>query len=298
MEKSYVSRVNQLDAYLLDKEITKVIHEQLTNVYKELPPGLLSRFQPEIDCCLKSIVWLCSIQRNKSTFGQQILAITYQANELTRNKQILHYLLTICAPYARDVSHLRLTNHLLLQKTISWIECCLRVFTVLNFFRFLKAGVYPSLVDYCLRFRHVSKSGTRMRNVGYAYMNRELIWTGFLVSSFNRSSIDLSQSNVLLQELLNVTIPLINLHAVKRRIVGVLKPRVDQHLRQRQQPLMGIDTKCAICSQRPSLPHHINCQHVFCYFCLKSNVLADPQFQCPVCDFPGSGDIFPLQIKL
>lgn len=182
MEKSYVSRVNQLDADLLDKEIGKIIHEQLGNVYKELPPGILSKYQPEIDCILKSFIWFCSIQRNKSTFGQQILAITYHRNQLTRNKLILHYLLTICAPYAKDVSQLRLTNHLLIQKTISWIECCARIFTVVNFFRFLKVGVYPSVADYVLRWRHVSKSGSRMRNVGYAYMNRELVWTGFLVS--------------------------------------------------------------------------------------------------------------------
>lgn len=182
MEKnSYVSRVNQLDSELLDKEINKIIHEQLENVYKELPPGILSKYQPEIDCFLKSIIWFASIQRNKSTFGQQILAITYQKNELTRNKLGLHYLLTICASYAKDVSHLRLTNHLQLQKVIAWIECCAKIFVVLNFFRFLKVGVYPSLIDYCLRWRHVSQSGTRMRNVGYAYMNRELIWTGFLV---------------------------------------------------------------------------------------------------------------------
>lgn len=180
--KSYVSRVNQLDADLLDREITKIIHEQLANVYKELPPGVLSRFQPEIDCFLKSIVWFSSIQHNKSTFGQQILAITYQKDQITRNKLILHYLLTICAPYAKDVGHLRFTNQILIQKIIAWIECCTKIFTVINFFRFLKIGVYPSLLDYCLKWSHVSQSGTKMRNVGYAYMNRELMWTGFLVS--------------------------------------------------------------------------------------------------------------------
>lgn len=181
MEKSYVSRVNQLDADLLDKEISKIIHEQLGNVYKELPPGILSRFQPEVDCILKTMIWIASIQRNHSTFGQQILAITYHKDQLTRNKLILHYLLTIFAPYVRDGAHLRLTNQLLIQKTISWIDCFVRVFTVINFFRFLKVGVYPSLTDYCLQWSHGSKSGTKMRNVGYAYMNRELIWTGFLV---------------------------------------------------------------------------------------------------------------------
>ena len=193
MEKSYVSRVNQLDADLLDKEISKIIHEQLGNVYKELPPGLLSKYQPEIDCILKSIIWVSSIQRNNSTFGQEILAITYQKDQLTRNKLILHYLLTICAPYAKEVGHLRLTNHLLIQKTISWIDCLIKIFTIVNFFRFLKFGVYPSLTDYFLQWNHASKSGTKMRNVGYAYMNRELVWTGFLVMSmifFNLTASD------------------------------------------------------------------------------------------------------------
>lgn len=183
-QRSYVSRVNQLDAELLDKEITKIVQEQLANVYKELPPGIFSKYQPEIDCLLKSLIWFCSIQRNNSTFGQQILAISYPKNKLTRHKLVLHYVLTIVSGYIKDVSHLRLTNQIAVQKAIEWIECCSRILVVINFFRFLKVGVYPSLVDYCLRWNHVSKSGTKMRNIGYAYMNRELIWTGFLVIYF------------------------------------------------------------------------------------------------------------------
>lgn len=182
MTESYVSRVNQLDADLLDHEITKIINEQLGNVYKELPPGIFSKFQPEIDCFLKSIVWFSSIHQNKSTFGQQILAISYNTDQITRNKKLLHYLLTIFTLYARDVSQLRFTNNLLIQNVIAWIECFTKILTVINFFRFLKIGIYPTLIDYCLRWNHVSQTGTRMRNIGYAYMNRELMWTGFLVS--------------------------------------------------------------------------------------------------------------------
>jgi peroxin-2 len=186
MEKSvYVSRVNQLDAYLLDKEIVKIIHDQLSNAYKELPPGLLGKFQPEIDALLKTLIWLNSIYFNKSTFGQQILAITYQKNKLTRNRMILHYLLTIIAPYSREVGHMRLTSNLHIQKAISWIEFCVKLCTIINFFRFLKTGQYPSVLDYFLRWNHTSEKGAQMRNFGYAYMNRELVWTGFLVRRDN-----------------------------------------------------------------------------------------------------------------
>lgn len=181
-KSSYVSRVNQLDSYLLDNEITKIVHEQLMNVYNELPPGILSKYQPEIDALLSSFIWANSILQNKSTFGQQVLAITYKNDNVTKKRLILHYLLTILTPYTKEVSHLRLTSYTQLQKAIEWIECFLKILSILNFFRFLKTGQYPSLLDYVLRWNHVSKTGTQMRNVGYAYMNRELIWTGFLVS--------------------------------------------------------------------------------------------------------------------
>lgn len=85
---------------------------------------------------------------------------------------------------------------------------------------------------------------------------------------------------------------------MKRSIAGVFKPTTDQQIVPAQDPELRVDTKCAICLQRPSIPHHIKCQHVFCYYCLKGSVLADPKFQCPICDFScTNGDIFPVEIK-
>jgi peroxin-2 len=104
---------------------------------------------------------------------------------------------------------------------------------------------------------------------------------------------------IVFQELLSVTIPLINFHAMKRKIGGILKPtKAVQSQQFAEEPIINVNTKCAICLQRPSLPHHIKCVHVFCYFCLKSNVLADQNFQCPICDFSCKGDIFSVEINL
>jgi peroxin-2 len=181
-KNSYVSRVNQLDAYLLDKEILKIIHDQLTNAYKEFPPGILSKFQPEIDVLLKTLIWINSIYMNQSSFGQQVLAITYEGDKLTNKKLILHYLFTIIGNYLKEIGQLRFINFVHIQNALSWIEFCIKLSSIINFFRFYKTGIYPSLLDYILRWKHVSKSNAQMRNIGYAYMNRELIWTGFLVS--------------------------------------------------------------------------------------------------------------------
>jgi peroxin-2 len=185
MAKSeHISRVNQLDAYLLDKEILKIVQEQLNNAYKELPPGLLSKYNTEIELLLKTFIWLNSIYRSNSTFGQQVLAITYESEKITNKKLILHFLITILGPYTRENCHLRLTNFIIVQKVLSWLEFWIKLFSIINFFRFLKTGKYPSLLDYILRWNHTSKTGAQMRNIGYEYMNRELLWTGFLVGVF------------------------------------------------------------------------------------------------------------------
>lgn len=90
------------------------------------------------------------------------------------------------------------------------------------------------------------------------------------------------------QELLGFTLPLINYHSVKRKLrnlvtLGAGGPSTDAAAR-RLEPVMTLLTRCAYCGERPTLPHHMHCSHVFCYYCLQGNVLADASFQCPECD--------------
>jgi peroxin-2 len=96
-----------------------------------------------------------------------------------------------------------------------------------------------------------------------------------------------------------VTVPLINFYSLKRYVLHLLRPSKlsDQHSNL-IEITMDIYTKCAICNQRPLLPHHKNCRHVFCYYCLRGNMIADPQFRCPICDHSGTGDIYPMIVKL
>ncbi|CAO1320282.1 unnamed protein product [Diamesa tonsa] len=183
---SYVARVNQLDANQLDQEIIKIINEQLQSFYSELPPGLLSKFQPEIDLTIKSLIWFSSIAKSKASFGHSILSIRYE--NLTKNQQISHYIASVGFRYIKDVSLMRFTNQLQLQKSLAWIECIIRICSLLNFFRFLKKGNYPNLIDLCLSLNFVSSS-TKTRNIGYAYMSRELIWAGFMVNLITSSVI-------------------------------------------------------------------------------------------------------------
>lgn len=82
------------------------------------------------------------------------------------------------------------------------------------------------------------------------------------------------------------TLPLVNYHYVKRKCRNAVdfvmggKSKLDED----QKPVLNANTKCAYCDQRPTIPYHMGCRHVFCYYCLKGNLLADELFECPSCE--------------
>ncbi|XP_052888230.1 peroxisome biogenesis factor 2 [Anopheles moucheti] len=264
IKTNFVPRVNQLDSIQLDNEITNLLRQQIQNVLQVLPPGLLSHLQPEINFVLNSALWNFSIRTSYATFGQQMLSITYEKDQLPVEKLAFHYFLTIALPYAKEICQYRLTSWSRLQKLVLLTENALVLFNLVNFFKFLRSGTRPSLLDCLLRINHRSLDGAKRRNIGYSYMTRELVWAGFM-------------------ELLGITIPFVNYHALKRNIRNLL--RLETPHRQDERVELNTETKCAYCNERVILPHHMGCKHVFCYLCLKGNQLADAGFQCNVCDF-------------
>ncbi len=120
--------------------------------------------------------------RSGNTFGQKLLSITYDPKDLTRKKLAFQYFLTIFTKYVTDVSAIRFTSLERFQNSLRLLDLISRILFIINFFWFLKTGKKPTLVDYILRLDSISVTGNRKRNLGYNYMTRELMWTGFIVS--------------------------------------------------------------------------------------------------------------------
>ncbi|XP_055626804.1 peroxisome biogenesis factor 2-like [Toxorhynchites rutilus septentrionalis] len=264
MKSNFVPRVNQLDSIQLDNEIINILKNQIQHVLRNLPPGIVSRFQPETNFLLSSVLWSTSIWKSGATFGQQMLSITYGEEQLNSTKLKAHYFLTVALDYMKELAQFRFTNVTFVQQLTTVVENCLTCLKFINFFRFLQSGRKPSLVDYILRIDHRSIDGAKRRSIGYSYMTRELIWAGFM-------------------ELLSFTIPIINYRALKRKMRSILKLENQSQLSRKVE--LNVNSKCVYCNERVTLPHHMGCGHVFCYYCLKGNLLADSGFQCNVCDF-------------
>ncbi|XP_052862082.1 peroxisome biogenesis factor 2 [Anopheles cruzii] len=264
MKTNFVPRVNQLDSIQLDNEIGNILRHQVQNILQCLPPGLLTYVQPEINLILNSTLWNFSIRKSYATFGQQMLSITYERDQLPQRKLVFHYVLTALLPYVKECCQFRLTGWSLLQRVVAIVENALVLCNLINFFKFLKSGSRPSLVDCVLRISHRSLDGAKRRNIGYSYMTRELVWAGFM-------------------ELLGFTIPFINYHSLKRKLRNAF--RLETAVQPVEKVQLSTETRCAYCNERVILPHYMGCSHVFCYYCLKGNQLADSGYQCNVCDY-------------
>ncbi|XP_055911426.1 peroxisome biogenesis factor 2 [Eupeodes corollae] len=279
-KKYFLPRVNQLDAIYLNKDINRLIQENLLGNLQAISPILFSKIQPELDLLVQSAIWLGSVGKHCSSFGQQLLALSYEPECLTMTRLGLHFALTVLPKYAKNNAEYRLASRDWVRKAIEWGENIALVLSVVNFFRFLKTGRKPSLIDFMLGLDFISIRANHRREIGYKYLTRELVWGGFM-------------------ELLGLVLPIINFQKLQRMIRKTLHgSSVHSTKGVLKAPKLDVNTMCAYCSERPTLPHHIGCGHIYCFYCIQANTLTDSRFCCTICDRECSDGVFPVSIPL
>lgn len=269
-----VARVTQLDAVDLDKEVAAVMKNQILTVTKFMKVGFVGRWEPEIEAALSYIIWKLSVEKNHSTFGMQLLGTRF-ASRPNRQRLVMLAVLTIGSRYFKhrwpDISrHWKLGPQV--QRAFDWVETSLMILQFLNLLVFLQQGRYPTLASRLLGLRVEPVRMTR--RVGYSFMARELLWHSF-------------------SEVLALALPLINISVI-RRWFNRLRRSQDLSGRDQQpvvDPIFTTTTRCAVCNEPPIRPQCIGCSHVFCYYCVQANILADPQFECPLCGFHSDGTV-------
>lgn len=265
-----------MDAIYLNKDITRQIRENLLSNLQAISPILFAKIQPEVDLIVQSAIWLGSVGKHCSSFGQQLLVLSYDPQSLTITRLVLHFVLTVLPKYAKSNAEYRLASRDWVRKAIEWGENIALVLSILNFFRFLKSGRKPSLVDFMLGLDYISLRANQRREVGYKYLTRELIWGGFM-------------------ELLGLLLPIINFHKIQRvcrkTFFGSTKNSTKGVLKAAR---LNLNTICVYCGERPTLPHHIGCGHIYCFYCIQANTLTDSRFCCTVCDRECSDGVFPV----
>nr|XP_023017995.1 peroxisome biogenesis factor 2 isoform X1 [Leptinotarsa decemlineata]XP_023017996.1 peroxisome biogenesis factor 2 isoform X2 [Leptinotarsa decemlineata]XP_023017997.1 peroxisome biogenesis factor 2 isoform X3 [Leptinotarsa decemlineata] len=261
MGKNKLLRVTQMNAVYLDNEIFKALYQIFIDSTKNLPPGFIAPYEPELNLILRLSLMNNSILKSNSTFGQQLLSLKYQNISTT---QKLLYVLGNCFEYVKTKLEIWKPSHDI-NNIIFKIYTLLKLLDFINISIFLRSGEKPLLIERILGLTQVYATDNAQRQFESKYLARELLWNGFI-------------------ELLVYVLPLVNYHKIKRNIRNLNPYHVKAKTTVVDKRNMTMLSKCAHCGENPILPHHMGCSHIFCYVCLKGNQVADSKFECPVCE--------------
>ncbi|XP_055038518.2 peroxisome biogenesis factor 2 [Misgurnus anguillicaudatus] len=287
---SRVLRISQLDAFELDGALEQLVWSQFTQCFQHFKPGLLTPVEPELKALLQLLLWRFTVYSNSATAGQSLLNIRYKDvlvsglkyRSISRQKKLWFALLTIGDKWLRERSHSLFfsqpaeSNIHNAGKLLSVITGFIKAASLVNFLLFLQTGTYPTLTERSLGVQPVFIRSQGPRDVNFQYLNRELLWHGFA-------------------EFLIFLLPLINVWKLKACLSTWFTPVKELKEGSSEDTFYK---ECAICGEWPTMPHSIGCDHVFCYYCLKSHTIAEVSFTCPKCGVDATGTIQPVMLQI
>lgn len=271
LSSRYKSRPLQLEAIIWEKEIDKIIQQSINLPILASEVGLVAKLY---------LLW--QNLKQESSIGLQLFGMRFYS--VSSNDQ-----LSSLKQY--QIVGLTLTNVI-----IPWI------LTKRNFHRAASFYKIASIVNFLLFLRNGKFRKVEERILGVccgATTERKTVYT-------DPSQYDLMNQELLretLAEFLTFAIPILNLQRVKRFAANALASLWPYSSHESQ--MTSIDdrtnddfTICAICKNSPVTPYEIGCRHIFCYYCLYSNQLADNNlFSCVSCGYKSSPEDFKYSIK-
>lgn len=283
-----VLRISQLDALELNKALELLVWSQFTRCFHGFKPGFLTRFEPEIKASLWIFLWRFTIYSKNATVGQAILNIQYKNDlsqmqkyqTLSKHQKLWYLIYTVGGKWLEErcydlFSHRPLESFQKTKYFINLVVGLLKLCELLNFLIFLQKGKFATLTERILGIRSVFCQPQSARQIGFEYMNRELLWHGFA-------------------EFLIFLLPLVNMQKLKFKMSSWSLPFTGC---SNNTVALVTYKECSICGEWPTMPHTIGCSHVFCYYCIKSNYLCDMYFSCPKCGTEVQ-DLQPLKYKI
>lgn len=274
------SRVSQLDAVELDDELFSLFKSKLSDVFKHAGGGFYPVLEPEIKAILKAVLYGFTVYECGATVGQRLLGLEYFANgssleRITRRQTWVLILLAVGLPWFRErclglfLQLCPLPLRSKVERGVGHLERAIRVASVANFVLFLVRGSCCSLTNRLVGVVNGHGARPMLREVQFDSMNRELLWHGFA-------------------EFIGFLLPLINVYPAKNFVSRKLLRRQLRPTQPSTRELRDM-AECGICGSAPTQPHEIGCKHVFCYYCIASQVTADASYSCPRCNCPSRG---------
>ena len=265
-------RVSQLDATELDEELSVLLQDQFLSALASLPQtGILESLKPELRAMVRLLLWKYSLFSRGRSFGQEMMDLSYTTSEqgggvLGLRHKMAFLFFSVLSEWLQDRLHLVSRYVVGIHPSVAekWLTLFLTIvksLSVLNFVAFLLGGRFPSLADRLLSLRMTPMHPQSIRPTSYDYMNREILWHGFY-------------------ELVFSVLPHFNLFALKNWL-----RRTWSWGCGRTGPVLAAEdfSQCSFCEGTPTMPCVAGCGHLYCYYCIRANCLADSRYPCSTC---------------
>ena len=203
-----VQRVGQLDADLLDQELTDLLAEPLKAALQKVHPVLEKQRHAELYLLLRLLLYKFSIYDRSASYGAMLQNLKYR-NEWVHRAHSTHAvtstardaplsmvqlglypLLTIVLPYLYGKGKTYMSTHQFDQAprespqfvAYSLADHAQRLWNLaalMNFALFLWNGKYRTVTDRVLGMRLTYANRSLQRNVSFEFLNRQLVWNTF-----------------------------------------------------------------------------------------------------------------------
>lgn len=294
-------RVGQLDASILDSELLELLKGQLFGAFKYFHPEIKDKYPTEILLLLRLALFKVTVWDHSTTYGAKLQHLKLvdaaskiggKAIPLSKRQKLSYGVVVVGGSYLwkKFETYLALRDEpgdidendtqargvKVLRKVVDLLNLLWDVSTLANFVLFLYSGRYSTLVLRLLQMRFVPVSRSFSRQVNFEFQNRQLVWNA-------------------LTEFLLFTLPLINLPKIKRRISNLLRTKPSATTDGGELSFLPKKV-CPICyktdtgetantSTTVTNPYQGECGHVYCYVCLQTKLLEDPEsgWPCLIC---------------
>lgn len=276
-------RVSQLDAEILDSELTSLLKEQLASIFQlhSTKPWSYAQ-QPELwDLLLNVVIFRLTTWKLGSSYGltlQNLKLTDFRSGTIINHRKRALLLAVVVGGfaykklesylYSTDESPSRsntIKDWLLKNKIaiIAKVNSSFKVLNLLNFVLFLLNGRYPLLVHRVLGISLTPVVSDLLKfngdSVNFEFQNRQLVWN-------------------VMTEFLVFIMPLLQIKKIRntfRKLVAKDRPQQPKVFPFANLPL----SQCAICHLQMAgkqdfclvtNPYITNCGHIFCYICLAT----------------------------
>ncbi|XP_065643469.1 peroxisome biogenesis factor 2 [Hydra vulgaris] len=259
-------RVTQLDADYLTNQAFRIIKREIKGSLLNKPFTRLLHYEQEIDVLLQFIIWKYSLQKSDSTVGQLYFKMKYiSPNGISERQKLIYFFLNSTRYWIVnrqfDILHVfeKLFKNPHITLFVSKLGTLFQLAEFVNYVLFIKNGEYLNLFDRFFNWKTIRLDKPSPRYIDYTYMRKELLWSKITETVF-------------------CVLPFINFPKLYNFFMLIIK-----YLGFVNSLTDNLELNCNICGEKPTNPQVSNCDHLFCWYCIKGNILADKSYRCPTC---------------